>query len=100
MYYSKYNMRTQIMPASELRSNLARVLSRIRDEEAPCFITKSGKAVAALLPISLYDELISSLEDRLDEQDAALGEQVREARREYKAGKTVPLAKLKGLLGR
>lgn len=92
-------MTTQILPASELRTHLARVLSQIRDEQSPCFITKSGKAVAALLPISLYDELISALEDRLDEQDAGVADQVQEARREYKAGKTVSLAKLKRLLG-
>ncbi len=91
-------MKTQIMPASEFRTHLAQVLTAIREEESPCFITKGGKAVAALLPIGLYDQLISALEDRLDEADAALASEVREARQEYKAGETVSLAKLKKLL--
>lgn len=93
-------MKTQIMPASEFRTHLAQVLTTIREEESPCFITKGGKAVAALVPIGLYDQLISALEDRLDETDSALASEVREARHEYKAGETVPLAKLKKLLGR
>jgi PHD/YefM family antitoxin component YafN of YafNO toxin-antitoxin module len=79
---------------------MARVLSEIRDEESPFFITKGGKAVAALLPIRLYDEILSALEDKLDEEDDGLLAHVREARRDYKAGRAVPLGKLKRLLGR
>jgi len=93
-------MRTQIMSASELRSRLADVLAAIRAEGSACFVTKNGRATAALLPIELYDELISLLEDRLDERDPALAEEVREARREYKAGKTASLSRLKRLLVR
>ncbi|MFC1679570.1 type II toxin-antitoxin system Phd/YefM family antitoxin [Elusimicrobiota bacterium] len=102
MYYTmcriKYNMATNILPASELRTQWARILAKIREEGAACYITKNGRAVAALLPIELYDELISALEDRFDEEDASLASEVREARKEYKAGKTVPLSKLRRLL--
>ncbi|MBI4678947.1 MAG: type II toxin-antitoxin system Phd/YefM family antitoxin [Elusimicrobia bacterium] len=92
-------MSTHILPASELRSRMAEVLAAIKKDGAACFVTRNGRAVAALLPIELYDELISALEDRLDEEDAGLLAEVREARKEYRAGKTVPLAKLKRLLG-
>ncbi len=77
---------------------MAQVLAQIREDHSPCFITRSGKAVAALLPIALYDELMGALEDRLDEADPKLASEVKEARREYRAGKTVPLAKLRRLL--
>lgn len=92
-------MSTHILPASELRANLSQVLAAIRKDGAPCFVTKSGRAVAALLPIEVYDQLMSDLEDRLDEEDAELGAAVRQARKEYKAGKTVPLAEVKRRLG-
>lgn len=95
---TRYDMNTQIISASDLRDRMAQVLSQIRERHSPCFITRSGKAVAALLPIGLYDEIMSALEDRLDEEDPSLASEVREARREYKAGRTVPLAKLKRLL--
>ena len=91
-------MSTHILSASELRSRMAQVLSLIKKDGAPCFVTKSGKAVAALLPIEIYDQLISALEDRLDEGDSALVSEVREARREYGTKKTVPLSALKRLL--
>lgn len=97
-YNTMYYMNTQIIPASDLRNRMAQVLSQLREAHSPCFITRSGKAVAALLPIALYDEIISALEDRLDEEDAILASQVREARREYKAGKAIPFAKLRRLL--
>ena len=92
-------MTTQILPASELRSKMAHILANLHREGSACFVTKNGKAVAALLPIELYDELISALEDRLDEADVNLAAQVNEARREYRAGKAVSLTKLKRLLG-
>ncbi len=93
-------MKTQILPASELRAHMARVLSEIRDEESPCFITKGGKAVAALLPIGLYDQILSAVEDRLDEEDGALLAEVREAKSDYRTGRSIPLGKLKRLLRR
>ncbi|MFA6317318.1 MAG: type II toxin-antitoxin system Phd/YefM family antitoxin [Elusimicrobiota bacterium] len=92
-------MSTHILPASELRSRMAEVLASIKKDGAACFVTKNGRAVAALLPIELYDELVSALEDRLDEEDSGLVAEVREARKEYKAGKAVPLARLRRLLG-
>jgi len=91
-------MATYILPASELRSKMAQVLASLRRDGSPCFVTRSGRAVAALLPIDLYDRLMSAVEDRLDEEDAQLAAEVREARREYKAGKTVRLSELKRLL--
>lgn len=91
-------MNTHILPASELRNKMALVLNTIRKEGSTCFVTKNGRAVATLLPIEVYDELISALEDRLDEEDFRLASEVHEARKEYKAGKTVTLGKLKRLL--
>lgn len=92
-------MSTHIMSASEFRTKMAEVITAIEKDVSPCFVTRNGRAVAALLPIGLYDELISALEDRLDEEDASLAAEVHEARKEYRAGKSVPMAKLKRLLG-
>jgi len=77
---------------------MAEVLATLKKDGNPCFVTKSGRAVAALLPIELYDRLISALEDRFDEEDPQLAAEVREARKEYKAGRTVSLNDLKRLL--
>lgn len=98
MYGITYIMATHILSASELRRRLAEVLALVKKEGAPCFVTKSGRAVAALLPIELYDQILSALEDRMDEEDPSLAAEVREARREYKAGKSLPLTSLKRLL--
>ena len=93
-------MSTLILSASEVRSKMAQILVTIKKEGSACFVTKNGRAVATLLPIEIYDQIISALEDRLDEEDAQLVAEVKEARREYKSGKTTPLAKLKRLLRR
>lgn len=77
---------------------MAQVLASLRRDGSPCFVTRSGRAVAALLPIDLYDRLMSAIEDRLDEEDVLLAAEVREARREYKTGRTVRLSELKRLL--
>jgi prevent-host-death family protein len=79
-------MSIKIMPASEVRNHLAEVLAQIHKEASPCFVTKNGRAVAALLPMEVYDQLMSDLEDRLDEKDQTLAEEISEARGQFKTG--------------
>ena len=81
-------MTINILPASEVRNRFSAVLSNLRKEEAPCFVTKNGRAVAALLSMEAYEQLMSDLEDRLDETDDALMQHISEARRQYGAGKS------------
>ena len=84
-------MTIKILPASDVRSHFANVLKSLHKEHGPCFVTKSGRAVAALLSMELYEQLMSDLEDRLDETDVELVQEVAEARREYRAGRSTPL---------
>ena len=79
-------MSIRILPASEVRNGMATVLRDLRKEGAPCFVTKNGRAVAALMSMELYERLMSDLEDRLDETDEGLADEVRESRRQHRAG--------------
>lgn len=83
-------MALRILPISAVRSQLAVVLKEIRQAGQPCFLTKNGRAVAALLPIETYEHLMSELEDRLDETDPLLAKEIRSARREHRTGKRLP----------
>ena len=87
-------MSIKILPASDLRSRLSSVLSDLCKEPTPCYVTKKGRAVAALMSMETYERLMSELEDRLDETDSALAEEVAESRRQFKAGKAKRLSAL------
>ena len=84
-------MSVKILPATDVRNHLAEVLSTLSKEGVPCFVTKNGRAVAALLPMEVYDQLMSDLEDRLDERDGTLADEVRESRQQFRNRKSRPL---------
>ena len=88
-------MTPRILPASDVRSKFAEVLNGLRDEGVPCFVTRNGRAEAVLMPVGEYERLMSELEDRLDETDRELALDVAAARREYRAGRSSPLAKVR-----
>lgn len=81
-------MSPKVIPTSEVRNRFAEVLENLRKEGRYCLITKSGQAVAAFLPIEMYEEIMSELEDHMDEKDECLAKETAEAREEYRKGKT------------
>ena len=87
-------MAIKILPASDVRNHFSSVLNDLRKDATPCFVTKSGRAVAALLSMEAYEQLMSDLEDRLDESDELLARDVEEARRQFRAGKSKRLKDL------
>ena len=75
-----------ILPTSEVRDRIASVLKRLAETGEPVFITRYGKAEAALLPIDRYNAMMDLLEDREDELDTVLGRRIREERQAYARG--------------
>jgi prevent-host-death family protein len=80
-------MNIKILPTSDVRNHMSSILDELQKKHSALFITRNGRAVATLLPIELYDQLMSELEDRLDENDPELAKDIEEARKEHKAGK-------------
>ncbi len=81
-------MSPKVIPTSEVRNHFAEVLENLRQEGRYCLVTKSGQAVAAFLPIEMYEEIMGELEDHLDEKDEILAKEVAESREEHRKGKT------------
>jgi prevent-host-death family protein len=79
-------MSPKVLPTSEVRNRFAEVLKTIRHEGKYCLVTKGGHAIAALLSIEMYEDIMDQLEDRLDERDETLAKEVALARREYQKG--------------
>lgn len=79
-------MTIKILPTSDVRNNFASILIQLKKQHSACFVTKNGRAVATLLPIEMYDQMMQALEDRLDENDHVLAKEVEEARQQYKSG--------------
>jgi prevent-host-death family protein len=78
--------------ATELRSTLGEVLGRVQYAGERVVVERSGKAVAALIPIEDLRAL-EGLEDRLDLEEAEL------ALRESAGEPTIPLEQVKKELG-
>ncbi|MFQ5401101.1 MAG: type II toxin-antitoxin system prevent-host-death family antitoxin [Anaerolineae bacterium] len=51
-------MTTKIMPATDLRAQIGRILDELTETGEPVFITRHGRAQAVLLNIATYDALI------------------------------------------
>lgn len=83
-------------PATEIRNKIAGILKKIRQEGATCLVTQRGRGTAVLLPIDVYNRMVSDLEDRMDENDPELAEQVAEGRKEYRAGNFKTLDQIPG----
>ena len=81
-------MTITILPASEVRNRWATVLRQLRQDGKTCLVTKSGRAVAAFMPMEKYEQLMSDLEDRRDETDLPLAQDVQESRRQFKASRS------------
>ena len=77
-------MGIQILPSSEVRDHMAEIIKNISKEGTSCFITQYGRAQAVMISVERFNELISLVEDALDEKDELLALRVEEARRNYK----------------
>ena len=83
-------MPIKIYPSTELRNHTKEILREVCKEPDACYITVHGKAEAVLLSVDQYNHIMSELEDRFDEQDPELLREVKEAMRDYHAGKGIP----------
>ncbi len=77
-------MGIQILPSTQVRDHMAEVIKHITEEGSSCFITQYGKAEAVLLSVERFNELMSLVEDALDEKDELLALRVEEARTSFK----------------
>ncbi|MFQ5435868.1 MAG: type II toxin-antitoxin system Phd/YefM family antitoxin [Anaerolineae bacterium] len=50
-------MTTKIMPATDLRAQIGRILDELAETGEPVFVTRYGRAQAVLLNIATYDAL-------------------------------------------
>jgi len=82
-------MGIKILPSTEVRDHMAQVMKDISREGTSCFITQYGKAEAVMISIERFNELMSLVEDALDEKDELLALRVEEARTNYKKGKGI-----------
>ncbi len=59
-------MTTKIMPATELRTRIGKVLDELVRTDEPVFITRHGRAQAVLLSVATYDALVErALQDKV-----------------------------------
>ena len=77
-------MAIKILPSTEVRDHMSQIIKEISKEGTSCFITQYGKAEAVMLSVERFNELISLIEDVLDEKDELLTLRVEEARLNYK----------------
>ena len=77
-------MSIKILPSSEVRNHMAQIIKETSQDGSVCFITQHGKAEVVLLGVARYNQMLSLLEDVMDEKDASLGARVTEARKNYK----------------
>ncbi|VAX37658.1 hypothetical protein MNBD_UNCLBAC01-1655 [hydrothermal vent metagenome] len=82
-------MGVTILPSTEVRDHMSRVIKDISREGTSCFITQYGKAQAVMMSIDRFNELMSLVEDTMDEKDEMLALRVQEARVNYKKGKGI-----------
>lgn len=77
-------MGIKILPSSEVRDHMAQIIKSISQEGSSCFITQYGKAEAVMISVDRFNELMSLVEDVLDEKDEWLALRVEEAKRNFK----------------
>lgn len=75
----------------ELRKNLTKLLSTVKEDGREVVITQQGKPVALLIEIEKYLEMVEALKEFSDPQYLAA---LLQARREIREGKGVPSRKV------
>lgn len=80
----------------ELRPKLAGVLKAIHDRFDRYIITKRGQPEAVMMSIEDYESILETMEIQ---SDKALMRRIKKAEKELRAGKGIPLEKVKNDLG-
>ncbi len=75
----------------ELRKNLTKLLSSVKEDGREVVITQQGKPVALLIEIEKYLEMVQALKEFSDPEYLAA---LLQARREIREGKGVPARKV------
>lgn len=83
-------MAVKIMASTDVRDHMSQVVGDIAKNGNSCFITQYGKAEAVMMSVDRFNELMSLVEDALDEKDELVALRVEEARRGYAKGKGIP----------
>ena len=81
---------TQVIPVTEARNNLLKLVDKISDEYTRVDLTKKGKVKASLVSPDYLDSLeetVYSLENSMED--------IRKAEKEIKEGKFITLEKFK-----
>ena len=84
-------LRYPFVGAHELRRNLTKLLSSVKEDGTEVVITQQGKPVALLIEIEKYLEMVQALKEFSDPEYLAA---LLEARREIRGGKGVPAKKV------
>ncbi len=82
--------------ARELRPKLSSVLKTIHDRFDRYIVTRRGRPEVVMISVEDYESLLETLEIQ---SDKVLMKRIRKAEKEFKAGKGVPLEKVKKELG-
>lgn len=80
----RFRPMTTTIPAYIARTQLGSILKQVSQKKARFIITKSGRPTAVLLSATDFD-------DMLEELDPTFQKSLKDAQREYKAGKTITL---------
>ena len=59
-------MAIKIIPVSELKTNLARIVAQLEAEGTPVYVTLHGKPKAVLVQFQEYESLLGKLDDLED----------------------------------
>jgi prevent-host-death family protein len=70
-------MTIQMIPASDLRKHLHRILDAL---DRPLYITAHGRAKAVLIDIEAYDRMVERMEDLADACDPEVARALSEAK--------------------
>lgn len=60
------DLKTDIQPVSDFRSNAAAILKQVRDTRRPLILTQRGRGAAVLLDIDVYQDLVEELQTLRD----------------------------------
>ena len=82
-------MAIKVLPSSEVRDHMAAVIKALSENGDSCFITQYGKAEAVMLSVERFNQLMSLVEDTLDENDELLALRVKESQHNYRKGKGI-----------
>ena len=82
--------------ARELRPKLSNVLKAIHDRFDRYIVTRRGHPEVVMISVEDYESLLETLEIQ---SDKALMRRIKKAEKEFKAGKGIPLERVKKELG-